>query len=143
MLKFRLAILVAGAALAVGAASVMAMTSSFNHDNHGDLVSSAARTTCRTMATGERGECVSAIASGNKASETTESGDTQDSSSGGARAKAVAACKQDNGDDATEKAPAPSDKAAKAADKSEDGAEHKAIVACITGHSSSGASNGD
>jgi hypothetical protein len=137
MLKFRLAILVAGAALAIGSASVLAMTASFNHDNHGDLVSSAARTTCRTMATGERGECVSAIASGKDSA-----GSQENNNPDGARAKAVAACKQDSGDDATETAPAKGDKSGKATDHSEDRTEHKAVVACITGKTPSGASAG-
>lgn len=122
MFKLRLAILVAGAALAFGAATVMAMPSGSSHDQHGALVSKAAQTTCRTLASEARGDCVSAIAS-------TEGQENKD----GARAKAVAACKVDNGDDATETAPTAGDKAAQAKDRAEDHAERMAIVACITG----------
>lgn len=126
MFKLRLGILLAGAALALGAATVMAMPSSFNHDQHGDLVSSAARTTCRALASEARGDCVSAIASTNGKAESQENND-------GSRAKAVAACKVDNGDDATETKPAAGDRAAQAKDRAEDHAEQMAIVACITG----------
>lgn len=129
MLKLRLGLLVAGAALAFGAATVMAMPTNFNHDQHGDLVSSAARTTCRALASSARGACVSAIASTNGKEHSTEGQENND----GARAKAVAACKVDNGDDATETEPAAGDRAAQAKDRAEDQAERMAIVACITG----------
>lgn len=115
MFKLRLAMLGAGAALAFGSASVMAMTSGFsiNDHNHGAVVSSAARTTCRAMASEARGDCVSAIASSNGQAHRD-----------GARAKAVHACMQANGG-----MPAASR------------AQHDAIVACITGgksHASTG-----
>ncbi len=122
MLKIRFAILMAGAALALGSATVLAMPLGANHSQHGSLVSSAARTTCRAEASEERGDCVSAIAS-------TEGQENRD----GARASAVAACKQDNGDDATEVEAAKGDHAGQAADRAEDKSEHQAIVACITG----------
>ena len=105
MFKLRLAILGAGAALAFGTASAMAMTSGFNHGQHGALVSSAARTTCRTVTTETRGACVSAIASTNG-----------QANRDGARAKAVHACMQSNG-------------GMQGATKT----QRQAIVACITG----------
>ena len=105
MFKLRLAILGAGAALAFGTAGVMAMTSGFDHGQHGALVSSAARTTCRTVTTETRGACVSAIASTNGQAHRD-----------GARAKAVHACMQSNG-------------GMKGATR----AQRQAIVACITG----------
>src|SRR5207249_11917215 len=67
MLKLRLAILGASAALALGTAGVLAMTESSvsgDRDNHGDAVASAARN-CPHGATGVHGACVSAIASTN------------------------------------------------------------------------------
>ena len=67
MLKFRLAILGASAALALGTAGVLAMTESSvsgDRDNHGDAVASAARN-CPHGASGVHGACVSAIASAN------------------------------------------------------------------------------
>ena len=106
MFKFRLAILVAGAAVAFGSASALAMTSNFDHSKHGALVSSAARTTCRALASEARGDCVSAIASSNG-----------QANRDGARAKAVHACQQSNGGEANATM-----------------AQHRAIVACITGH---------
>jgi hypothetical protein len=65
MFKFRFAISAAVAALALGSASAMAMQQNFGGDNHGAIVSSAARTTCHTAASGTHGQCVSAIASTN------------------------------------------------------------------------------
>ena len=68
MLKFRFAISAAIAALALGSASAMAMQANgggAHPDNHGAVVSSAARTTCHTAASGTHGQCVSAIASTN------------------------------------------------------------------------------
>lgn len=105
MFKLRIAILAAGAAMAFGSASVLAMTSNFDHSRHGSLVSSAARTTCRALASEARGDCVSAIAS-------TEGQENR----GGARAKAVHDCQQNNGGEAGATR-----------------AQHEAIVACITG----------
>ena len=68
MLKFRFAISAAIAALALGSASAMAMQANgggTHPDNHGAVVSSAARTTCHTATSGTHGACVSAIASTN------------------------------------------------------------------------------
>ena len=65
MLKIRFAISAAVAALALGSASAMAMQANNGGGNHGTLVSSAARTTCHTAASGTHGQCVSAIASTN------------------------------------------------------------------------------
>jgi len=65
MFKFRFAISAAIAALALGSASAMAMQQTLGGDNHGSIVSSAARTTCHTAASGTHGQCVSAIASTN------------------------------------------------------------------------------
>ncbi len=105
MFKLRLAILGAGAALAFGTASAMAMTAGFSINNHGSVVSSAARTTCRTVTTETRGACVSAIASTNG-----------QANRDGARAKAVHACMTANG-----------------GMKGATQAQRQAIVACITG----------
>lgn len=65
MLRLRLAILGAAAALALGTAGVMAMTeTNVSGDNHGALVASAARN-CPHGAGGVHGACVSAVASTN------------------------------------------------------------------------------
>jgi hypothetical protein len=65
MIKLRLAILGATAALALGTASVFAMTEAVGDpDAHGDAVASAARN-CPHGASGVHGACVSAIASTN------------------------------------------------------------------------------
>jgi hypothetical protein len=66
MIRLRLAILGAAAALALGSASVFAMTEGVtgDPDAHGDAVASAARN-CPTGASGVHGACVSAIASAN------------------------------------------------------------------------------
>ena len=80
MLKFRFALLAAAAAVVLGAASAMAMqegASGADPGSHGDVVSSAARTTCPHGANGVHGQCVSAIASAN----------------GQAHANSVATCK--------------------------------------------------
>ena len=69
MFKLRFLVAAAAAALALGGASAMAMQEnvggSGHPDNHGAVVSSAARTTCQTAASGTHGQCVSAIASTN------------------------------------------------------------------------------
>ena len=69
MFKLRFLVAAAAAALALGGASALAMqqnSSSHEHpDNHGAVVSSAARTTCHTVDSGTHGQCVSAIASTN------------------------------------------------------------------------------
>jgi hypothetical protein len=68
MFRFKFAISAAVATLALGGASAMAMQSNSgggHPDNHGAVVSSAARTTCHTAASGTHGQCVSAIASTN------------------------------------------------------------------------------
>jgi hypothetical protein len=65
MLKLRLAILGAAAALALGTAGALAMSESAGGgDAHGDAVASAARN-CPHGASGVHGACVSAIASAN------------------------------------------------------------------------------
>ncbi len=69
MFKLRFLVAAAAATLALGGASAMAMQQnsggSGHPDNHGAVVSSAARTTCHTAASGTHGACVSAIASTN------------------------------------------------------------------------------
>jgi len=69
MFKVRFLVAAAAAALALGGASAMAMQQnsggSGHPDNHGAVVSSAARTTCHTADSGTHGACVSAIASTN------------------------------------------------------------------------------
>jgi hypothetical protein len=69
MFKLRFLVAAAASALALGGASAMAMQQnsggSGHPDNHGAVVSSAARTTCHTAASGTHGQCVSAIASTN------------------------------------------------------------------------------
>jgi hypothetical protein len=65
MLRLRLAILGAAAAVALGTASVLAMTEvNVGGDNHGSAVASAARN-CPHGASGVHGACVSAVASTN------------------------------------------------------------------------------
>ena len=107
MLKFRFALFAAAAAVVLGTASAMAMqegASGADPRSHGDIVSSAARTTCPRGANGVHGQCVSAIASAN----------------GQAHANSVATCK------ATERAARGSkpDKATKTA-------AHQAFKACV------------
>lgn len=143
MHKLRFAVLIAGAALALGVGTVIAAQSGAvgtGRDTHGDDVASAARTTCPSGP--GHGDCVSAIAS----SEGQENRD-------GARADAVAACRaadaaEDAKETAAEKAEDASEKTAKltkaaahtedaherAAKQSEDKAERAAFVACVTGH---------
>ena len=69
MFKLRFLVAAAAAALALGGASALAMQQSSggngHPDNHGAVVSSAARTTCHTVDSGTHGQCVSAIASTN------------------------------------------------------------------------------
>ena len=114
MFKLRLAILGAAATLALGTAGVMAMTSNFDHTQHGALVSSAARTTCRTVTTETRGACVSAIASTNG-----------QANRNGARSKAVHACMTSNG-----------------GMQGATAAQRQAIVECITGKKPHSTSSG-
>ena len=129
MLSFRFAILGAVAALTLGTASALAMqegSSGTDPDSHGDAVASAARTTCPHGPDGVHGACVSAIASA-------EGQENED----GAQAARVKACKAAGAnEDQSEKKPAKGDKAAKAADRLEDKAEHKAFVACVQGQTS-------
>jgi hypothetical protein len=127
MLKFRLAILGASAALALGTAGVLAMTESSvsgDRDNHGDAVASAARN-CPHGASGVHGACVSAIAS-------TEGQENEASDSSKSSTAPGQVCKAADTDDATESAPAT--KSARAADKTEDRAEQQAFVACVKAH---------
>ncbi len=65
MIKLRIAVVAAAAALTFGSGTAMAMHESASGDNHGAIVSSAARTTCPTGPNGVHGQCVSAIASTN------------------------------------------------------------------------------
>jgi hypothetical protein len=69
MFKLRFLVAAGAATLALGGASAMAMQENLggsgHPDNHGAVVSSAARTTCRDVTSGTRGACVSAIASTN------------------------------------------------------------------------------
>ena len=130
MLSLRFAILGAAAALTLGTVSAFAMqeaSSGTDRDSHGDAVASAARTTCPHGSDGVHGACVSAIAS-------SEGQENQD----GAQAARVKACKaaDANGEDKSEQEPAKGDKAAKAADRTEDKAEHKGFVACVQGQTS-------
>jgi len=129
MLSFRFAIVGAAAALALGTASAFAMqegSSGNDPDSHGKTVSLAARTTCPDGSGGVHGACVSAIAS-------TEGQENED----GAQAARVKACKAAGANaDQSEKKPAKGDKAAKAADRTEDKAEHTAFVACVHGQTS-------
>ena len=73
MFKLKFLVGAAAAALALGGASVMAMQEgaggNSHPDNHGAVVSSAARTTCHTVTNETHGQCVSAIASTNGKSE--------------------------------------------------------------------------
>jgi hypothetical protein len=126
MLKLRFAIVGAGAALAFGTASAVAMQQSpgaTDPDSHGATVAAAAKTTCPDGSEGVHGACVSAIASA-------EGQENQD----GAQSANVAACKaKDVAEDKSETKPAKGDKAAKAKDHTEDKAEHKAFAACVSG----------
>jgi len=126
MLSFRFVILGAAAALTLGTASALAMqegSSGTDPDSHGDAVASAARTTCPHGPDGVHGACVSAIASA-------EGQENED----GAQAARVKACKAAGAnEDQSEKKPAKGDKAA---DRTEDKAEHAAFVACVQGQTS-------
>lgn len=134
MVRFRLAILGAGAALALGTATAVAMETSAtsNPGSHGEQVSTAAQSDA--TAGDEHGAAVSDVAQSN--ADTANAEGTENSK--GARADAVAACKA-NDTDKTETEP--TTKAAKDADRAEDRTEHRAVVDCITGHATaSGAS---
>jgi hypothetical protein len=78
MFKLKFLVAAAAAALALGAASVMAMQENAggnsHPDNHGAVVSSAARTTCHEVTNETHGQCVSAIASTNGKSESQDKG---------------------------------------------------------------------
>jgi hypothetical protein len=92
-------------------------------DSHGDAVASAARH-CPHGASGVHGACVSAIAS----TEGQENNNDSDSTNTSGRATAPGqVCKAADATEATEPA-------GKAADKTEDRAEQKAFVACVTAH---------
>jgi len=79
MLKLRLAILGATAALALGTATALAMTGAIpfgDGDSHGDAVASAARS-CPHGAGGVHGACVSSVARTNGSSEANEDNGSQ------------------------------------------------------------------
>lgn len=119
MLRLRIAVFGGVAALALSAATALAMTENgVGGDSHGTLVASAARTCPHTASDvrGAHGACVSAIASSN--------GQAHRS----ARADQVQACK------AAERA-ATAGASKKANGKS---AAHKAFVACVTNGKSTG-----
>jgi hypothetical protein len=69
MFKLKFLVAAGAAALALGGASALAMQESSgggsHPDNHGAVVSSAARTTCHDVTGETHGQCVSAIASTN------------------------------------------------------------------------------
>lgn len=114
MIKLRLAMFGAAAALILGTASAMAMQEGANGadpDAHGDAVASAARTTCPHGPNGVHGQCVSAIASANGQAHRN-----------GTQAARVAACK------ATERAALGSGKP----DKATKLAAHKAFAQCVS-----------
>jgi hypothetical protein len=118
----RFAILGAVAALALGTASAVAMQDTAgggtDPDQHGDNVSSAARTTCPHGPGGVHGHCVSAVASSK--------------SEKGEETRGANPCKAaDATEDKSETKPAKGDKTAKAADKVEDKSEHQAFAACM------------
>ena len=125
MFKLRLAILGAAGALALGTAGAMAMQGvDSNNDSHGDAVASAARN-CAHGPGGVHGACVSSVARTEGAENSSE--DTKSSTAPGQVCKAADT-------DTTEKAPAKGDKAAEAADRTEDRAEQEAFVACVNAH---------
>jgi hypothetical protein len=110
MIRLRLAILGATAALALGTASALAMTETGvggDPDSHGDAVASAARN-CPHGASGVHGACVSAVASANGQAHRD-----------GQQAARVKACK--------------------AANTTGDKAGHRAFAACVSGHTTSAA----
>jgi hypothetical protein len=112
MFKFRLAILGATAALALGTASVLAMSESIgagDSDSHGDAVASAARN-CPHGASGVHGACVSAVAHENNGQ----------SHRDGQQSARVQACR--------------------AAMTGTDRAAHIAFAECVSGHAKNGKS---
>jgi hypothetical protein len=127
MFRLRLAILGAAAALALGTAGAMAMqeAGSNDADSHGDAVASAARN-CAHGPNGVHGACVSSVAR-TEGQENSQDSDTKSSTAPGQVCKAADT-------DATETAPAKGDKAAAAADRTEDRAEQQAFVACVKAH---------
>ena len=127
MFKLRLAILGAAAALALGTAGAMAMQGvDSNNDSHGDAVASAARN-CAHGPGGVHGACVSSVARTEGQENSSQDTDTKSSTAPGQVCKAADT-------DTKETAPAKGDKAAEAADKTEDRAEQQAFVACVTAH---------
>ena len=126
MFKLRLAILGAAAALALGTAGAMAMQEvGSNNDSHGDAVASAARN-CAHGPGGVHGACVSSVAR-TEGQENSKDSDTKSSTAPGQVCKAADT-------DATETAPTKGNESAKDADQTEDRAEQKAFVACVTAH---------
>jgi hypothetical protein len=128
MFKLRLAILGAAAALALGTAGALAMqeVGSNDADSHGDAVASAARN-CAHGPHGVHGACVSSVARTEGQENSGQDNDTKSSTAPGQVCKAADT-------DTTETAPAKGDKAAKAADRTEDRAEQQAFVACVKAH---------
>ena len=128
MFKFRLAILGAAAALALGAGGAMAMqdSSSNTADSHGDAVSAAAHK-CAHGPNGVHGACVSAVANTEGQENSSQDTDTKSSTAPGQVCKAADT-------DTTETAPTKGNESAKDADQTEDRAEQKAFVACVTAH---------
>jgi len=126
MFKLRLAILGAAAALALGTAGAMAMQEvGSNNDSHGDAVASAARN-CAHGPGGVHGACVSSVAR-TEGQENSKDSDTKSSTAPGQVCKAADT-------DTTETAPTKGNESAKDADQTEDRAEQKAFVACVTAH---------
>lgn len=124
MFKMRFAIFGAAAALALGTASAFAMQTGTGteRDAHGDATAVVAHTD-NADSGDAHGDAVSATASA-------EGQENRD----GAQSDRVHACKAALvKDESSEKQPAKGDKAAKAADRKEDKAEHKTFVACVTG----------
>lgn len=155
MLKLRFVIFGAGAALALGMGSALAMqTGAGGNDSHGDAVASAARTTCPHGPGGVHGQCVSAIASsksedGSKDSREnanpacTKGDATEDSSEGTAT---TSENDSETGDSNSKAAAHSTDKSAKAAARAEDKSERNTTKACTsagdTGDSQTGDSQG-
>ncbi|HKC18627.1 MAG TPA: hypothetical protein VKE27_03255 [Candidatus Dormibacteraeota bacterium] len=124
MFKLRLAILGAAAALALGTAGAVAAmqdTGRTDAGSHGSVVSAAAHN-CPHGANGVHGACVSAIAN----TEGQENNNSDSNTSGRATAPGQV-CKAADATEATEPA-------GKDADKTEDRAEQRAFVACVTAH---------
>jgi hypothetical protein len=128
MFRLRLAILGAAAALALGTAGAMAMqdAGSNNGDSHGDAVASAARN-CAHGANGVHGACVSSVARTEGQENSSQDSDTKSSTAPGQVCKAADT-------DTTETEPTKGNDSAKNADKTEDRAEQRAFVACVTTH---------